>query len=430
MTEPRLAPILARIGTLHPKLIDLDLTRMARLLDDLGRPQHRLPPVIHIAGTNGKGSLAAYLRAIADAAGLKPHVYTSPHLVRYTERYVLAGREIEEAHLESLLARVEEVNAGRPLTVFELLTAAGFLAFAETRADLLILEVGMGGRLDATNMVERPALSAITPISYDHQQFLGETLAEIAFEKAGILKPGVAAVIGPQVEEAARVIGDRAAEIGASLARHAIEWRYERQGDGGFAFVDEAGQHAFPAPALAGPHQIANAATAVACASALADRFPFDARAIALGLQAARWPARLQRLSRGPLVSMLPDGVTLWLDGGHNPGAAAILADALPGLGTGPCDLVLGMLATKDAGAFLSRIAPAIRRVATVPIPGEHVCVDPGHLADLAAACGLEARAYADLRAALAALSAASQPNRILIAGSLYLAGTVLAENG
>src|SRR5947208_1337665 len=309
--------LLAELKALHPRRMDLSLGRIERLLAALGNPQDRLPPVIHIAGTNGKGSTVATLRACLEAAVYRVHVYTSPHLVRFHERIRLAGQLIKEDSLLALLEECERANAGAPITFFEITTAAAFLAFARVPADIVLLETGLGGRLDTTNVVRHPAVAAITPVSLDHQAFLGDTVAAIAGEKAGILKPGVPAVIGPQPDDAAGVIEARAAAIGAPLYRWQKEWRCDPQpppAAGGMRYEGGRWRLDLPLPALAGLHQTANAGTAIACLEQLSG-FSLPASAISDGLRHIDWPARLQRLTRGPLVAMLPAGSELWLDG-------------------------------------------------------------------------------------------------------------------
>lgn len=423
-------PILERLKALHPKVIDLSLDRVSRLLDRLGRPQDALPPVVHLAGTNGKGSTLAFLGAIAEAAGARVHRYTSPHLVRFNERIVLAGREIDDPTLAALLDEVERVNAGAPITFFEVTTAAAFLAFARTPADLVLLETGLGGRLDATNVVTRPALCVITPIGMDHEAFLGDTLGAIAGEKAGILKPGVAAVIAPQAPEATRVLEMRAGEVGAPLVRHGRDWTVETTA-AGLEVVDRGERLALPRPGLLGAHQIANAATAVVAARVLGGAIAAP-RALAAGLRDARWPARLQRLRSGPLVEALPAGAALWLDGGHNPSAGEALARSLAELGgDGGWGLVVGMLATKDAAGFLRPLADHAAFTVTIPVPGEPNGIAPDQLAAIAVRAGHRlVRAAADAGEALALLRrSADPPARLLITGSLYLAGAILREH-
>jgi dihydrofolate synthase/folylpolyglutamate synthase len=420
--------ILARLQGLHPKAIDLSLGRIERLLARLDHPERRLAPVVHIAGTNGKGSTLAMLDAMQRAAGRRVQRYVSPHLVRFAERILLDGRPIAEADLAAVLDRAERANAGAPITFFEITTAAAFLAFAERPADLLLLETGLGGRLDATNLVERPRLTALSPIDLDHQGFLGERLTQIAFEKAGILKAGVPCLVGPQAPEVSAVIESRAAELAVPLTVHGRDWQARRVGD---RLVVEVGRQRLdlPLPALAGCHQIDNAGLAVACALALGDLAP-DRVSIARGLRAVRWPARLQRLTRGRLVDGLPAELEVWLDGGHNPAAGGALAASLAS-DPRPLHLIVGMLRTKDELGFLRPLAGIARSVQTVPVPDEPASRDPEEAAREALGLGLPAVAAPDVASALRAIAAGERPPaRVLICGSLYLAGHVLRENG
>ncbi len=434
-SPPRTDAILRRLTALHPKSIDLSLDRVRRLLARLGDPQLELPPVVHVAGTNGKGSLVAYLRAMLEAAGRRVHVYTSPHLVRFNERIRLGGRLIEDEALIALLESCERANGDEPITFFEITTAAAFVAFAEAPADIVLLETGLGGRLDATNLVPRPLLTAITPISLDHMHYLGDTLAAIAGEKAGIMKPGVTCVLGPQPQEAAAVFAARAAALDVPLVRDAVDWQV-RAGAGGLHWRDAEEAFDLPLPALPGLHQIDNAGTAIACARRLRG-FDVPERALVAGLRAVEWPARLQRLARGPLVSHAPDGAEVWLDGGHNPAAGEALAATLADWRAGdaaprPLYLIVGMLNTKDPGGFLSPLAPLAELAMAVAIPGEANSLDAEALARHARAVGLACRAAAGPIEAMRAITAAATggpPPRVLIAGSLYLAGWVLAEN-
>jgi dihydrofolate synthase/folylpolyglutamate synthase len=355
------------------------------------------------------------------------HAYISPHLVRFHERIRLAGQLIEEEALIALLEECETVNGGTPITYFEITTAAALLAFARIPADIVLLETGLGGRLDATNVISAPAVTAITPISLDHQAFLGDTIAAIAGEKAGILKPGVPAVLGPQPEEAEVIIDSRANELGAPLYRWQREWRCKAFG-GGMRFSGEEWRLDLPLPSLAGAHQIINAGTAIACLEQLRD-FPLSSEAIATGLEKIEWPARLQPLTRGPLVEMMPPGWELWLDGGHNPGAGVVLADAVAGWRDRPLYLVVGMLNTKDATGFLGPLAPYAKALAGVTIPGEE---NPHHaeaIATAARSVGIPGSAAPSVEAALREFYGHSSDGRVLICGSLHLAGTVLAEN-
>jgi dihydrofolate synthase/folylpolyglutamate synthase len=420
--------ILARLQGLHPKVIDLSLGRIERLLRRLGHPERRLAPVVHIAGTNGKGSTLAMLDAMLRAAGQRTQRYISPHLVRFDERILFDGRPIAEAELSEALDVCERVNGGAPITFFEITTAAAFLAFARHPADVVLLETGLGGRLDATNVLEHPRLTALSPISLDHQAYLGERLEQIAFEKAGILKPGVPCIVGRQPPEALAVIERRARAVGAPLSVHGRDWATAQVGE---RLVVQVGGATWdlPLPALAGRHQIDNAGLAVACALALGELAP-DERAMAQGLRTVEWPGRLQRLTRGRLVERLPASCELWLDGGHNPAAGEALAASLNGAGGHPLHLVVGMLNTKDEAGFLRPLAPLARSVHTVPVPDEPASRDPVEAAAGAMRLGIPARPAPDVASALRAIGAAeADAARVLVCGSLYLAGHVLREN-
>jgi dihydrofolate synthase / folylpolyglutamate synthase len=419
--------ILERLRALHPRAIDLSLARIERLLAALGHPEQRLAPVVHIAGTNGKGSTLAMLDAMLQSDGRRVQRYISPHLVHFNERFLFDSRPIAEPALAEVLEHCERINLGLPITEFEITTAAAFLAFSRRPADLLLIETGLGGRLDATNVIT-PRLTALAPISLDHQSFLGERLAQIAFEKAGILKAGVPCIVGPQPAEALAVILAHAAELGAPLQIHGRDWLARRAGDR-LLVESEAGRLDLPLPVLAGAHQIDNAGLAVTCALALGDLAPRRA-AIAAGLRTARWPARLQHLARGPLVDLLPAGSALWLDGGHNPAAACALADGLKNHDPRPWHLIVGMLKTKDHRGFLAPLAPLTCSIRTVPVPDEPASWDPVAAADWLRETGADATPAASVDAALAALVEADpQPLRVLICGSLYLAGHVLRDN-
>lgn len=426
-------PLLERVMRLHPRSIDLGLERIERLLAALGSPQLKLPPVIHVAGTNGKGSLVAYLRAMAEAAGYRVHVYTSPHLVRFNERIRLAGRLIDDEELDAIVTECEEANREQPITFFEITTAAAYLAFSRVPADLTVVEVGMGGRYDATNVID-PVLSAITPIGYDHTGFLGDKLEGIAGEKAGILKHAVPAVIGRQREASATVIDHEASRISVPLFRMGREWQV-RPRSGGFRYESDLLGLDLPAPALVGAHQIDNAATAVACIERLRTaRFRIDDAAIAKGLASVEWPARLQKLVRGPLVEALPTGSELWLDGGHNEDCGIALACQAAEWAKEPAALplylIFGMLTTKDAAGFLRPLARHARAARAVPIEG-HAAYPPQEACAHAAEVGLDCAPANDIGAALEDLLATQPaPMRILICGSLYVAGEVLARNG
>ena len=427
MTTETSDRVLERLSRLHPKLIDLSLGRIERLLKALGNPQERLPPVIHVAGTNGKGSTIATLRACLEAGGYRVHVYISPHLVRFHERIRLAGKLIEEDVLIVLLEECERANGGTPITYFEITTAAAFVAFARTPADVVLLETGLGGRLDATNVVRHPAVTAITPISLDHQAFLGDTIAQIAGEKAGILKPGAPAVIGPQPEEAEGVIEARAIELGAQLSRWDREWRSAPAGDG-MRFVGERWQLDLPMPSLPGAHQIKNAGVAIACLEHMRD-LPVATAAVAAGLRQIEWVARMQRLTHGPLVEMMPAGWELWLDGGHNPGAGVVLAEFVSGWHDRPLFLVVGMLNTKDASGFLAPLAPHAESLTAVTILGEQNPLPAEAIAAAARSVGIDATTAPSVEGALTGFMLDSPGGRVLICGSLHFAGTVLAEN-
>jgi dihydrofolate synthase/folylpolyglutamate synthase len=423
-------PVLERLWTLHPKVIDLSLERIERLLRALGNPERRMAPVVHVAGTNGKGSVVAFLRAMCEAAGHRVHVYTSPHLVRFNERIRISGALVSDDELYDVLSECEAANGGAPITFFEITTAAAFLAFARHPADIVLMETGMGGRLDATNVLARPACTGIMPISLDHMQFLGETIAKIAFEKAGILKRGVAAVIAAQVPEAAQTIAARAKELGVPLFRSGAEWT-ARALDDGMAFRDAARDLKLPRPALAGMHQIQNAGAALAFLPHLPVAVGTDA--IATGLRSVEWPARLQRLTRGPLIESLARhggaGSELWLDGGHNPGAGEVLGETARRWDDLPLRLVFGMLNTKDGVGFLRPLAPYVESVRAVAVPGEEASLSAEEAAERARQAGHRCEPAASLAQAVEEL-AAPGPRRILICGSLYLAGTVLSENG
>jgi dihydrofolate synthase/folylpolyglutamate synthase len=428
--------IVARLLALHPKRIDLSLERMWRLLAALGDPQARLPPVIHVAGTNGKGSSIAFMRAILEAAGLRVHVYTSPHLVRFNERFRLGakgeGRLASDAELADALAQTERVNAGAPITVFEITTAAGFLLFAQRPADILLLEVGLGGRLDATNVIDRPLATVIAPVALDHAEFLGDTIEKVAAEKAGILKRDVPAIVAAQPRDARRVIERQAGRLGAPLKVAGEDWTATEE-RGRLVYQDENGLLDLPAPRLYGRHQFENAGLAIAVLRAV------DAPELAPqafeGIAKADWPARMQRLSTGRLAAMVPAGAELWLDGGHNPDGGRAIANALADLEervSRPLVLVVGMLASKDSTGFLQNFAGLARRIVTVPIPRQENAVPPPALAEAARAVGIPAEVCADLESAIATIGKLSldQPPRILVTGSLYLAGAALEANG
>jgi len=429
--------VLDRLLKLHPKKIDLALDRILRLLAALGHPERRLPPVVHVAGTNGKGSVCAFARAMLEAGGYKVHVYSSPHLVRFHERIRLAGNLIGETELMGLLLECEQANEGQPITFFEITTAAALVAFARHPADALVLEVGLGGKYDATNVIARPRLTVITPVGLDHAEFLGTSLADIAAEKAGIIKSGVPVIVGPQDDAPRDVILRRADALGAPALVFGQDF-FAHQEHGRMVYQDQSGLLDLPLPRLAGRHQIENAALAIAGLRRVGGGWGKDG-AIERGLKTVEWPARLQRLSRGPLIDTAPEGAEVWLDGGHNPHGAAAVARAMADLeerAEKPLYLICGMLKTKDAVGFLSAFRGLVRHIVTVDIPGQEASLGAGALYDRARSAGLDAAPAEDVEDAMMQIAAQVRiaphdpPPRILICGSLYLAGTVLAENG
>jgi dihydrofolate synthase/folylpolyglutamate synthase len=418
--------VIRRLRALHPSLIDLSTGRIERLLTALGRPQDRLPPVIHVAGTNGKGSTVAFLRAIAEAAGLRAHVLTSPHLVRFAERIRLSGRLISDDALAAYIDEVETANQGEPISFFEITTALAFHAFAQNPADLCIVEVGLGGRFDATNVFAAPAVSVITPVDYDHLEWLGPELSKIAWEKAGIIRPGRPVAVARQQEEALEVIEREALALSAPVTLMGRDFdAWEERGrlaiQTGDAFFD------LPAPSLRGAHQFANAALAVAAIRSLRDP-RIDEAALGRGVGSAVWPARFQRLDRGPLVKTA-GASDLWLDGAHNPHAAVALADAcrsLSGRDGRPVTLVVGMLGRKDALGFFERLKPLDPRILTTGFSSPNA-TPPDALAEAARAAGLAADIVDGVEAGVAAAADQSGPTpHIVVAGSLHFAGDVL----
>lgn len=422
--------ILARLLELHPKLVDLSLGRMQRLLGALGNPERKLAPVVHVTGTNGKGSTLAFLRAILESAGYRVHAYASPHLVYFHERIRLAGELITEDHLQAVLDECERANAGEQITFFEITTAAAFLAFSRVPADIVLLENGLGGRLDATNVIAKPALTGITPISLDHQQFLGDTIDLIAAEKAGIIKSGVACVSGPQPAEAAQVLTRVAQEVGAPLVAHDTDWSVTDMGEG--LRLTLSGQDTeLPYPNLIGGHQILNAGHAAVLAKHLTD-FSITDEDIRSGLQNAEWPARLQRLRSGPVVDALPDDCEVWLDGGHNPDAGEALADFIDEhWADQPLYLIAGMINTKDPVGYFRPLARSAENVHTVAIPNEAASVSAEDLAETARIAGLEATPAQSVSDAVGRIAeTVDTPARILLCGSLYFAGQILRTHG
>jgi len=429
--------IVARLTALHPKRIDLSLDRLQHLLAALDHPEKKLPPIIHVAGTNGKGSTIAFLRAILEAAGKRVHTYTSPHLVRFNERFRLGapgeGKLVSDEELTAVMEECERVNAGAPITVFEITTAAGLLLFARHPADVLLLEVGLGGRLDATNVIENPLATIITRVSIDHTDFLGDSLEKIAAEKAGILKRGVPAVIAAQSRDALAVIERQAAKVHAPLKIAGEDWTATEE-RGRLVYQDEAGLLDLPPPRLYGRHQYENAGLAIAALRTI-KQFAIPAAAFDTGMAKADWPARLHRLGHGPLVDLAPAGSELWLDGGHNPDGGRAIAAALADLEervSRPLVLIVGMLANKDCEGFLSNFAGLARRTIAVPVPGAEKGLTAEAVAGTARAIGLSATSRDSLSEALDAARKLDldPPPRILITGSLYLAGEVLRENG
>ncbi len=436
-SSPRTDAAIAALSALHPKGYDLSLGRVSRLLDRLGRPQDRLPPVIHIAGTNGKGSASAFARALIEATGRSVHVHTSPHLVSWRERYRLGapggGRLADDGTLAEAIARVADANAGQAITVFEILTAAMFVLFSEHPADAAIVEVGLGGRFDATNVIVRPAVSLIMPVSLDHVDHLGDTPEKIASEKAGIIKPGVPVVIGEQPFEAAREvllsIADERNAPSIAYGRDFFAWSEH----GRLVVQDQNGLLDLPLPRLPGRHQLSNAAAAIEAVKAAG--FAVTDATAAHAMRHVDWPARLQRLPEGRLTGFAQAGAEIWLDGGHNPGAAAVIAEAIDAMNDRdpqPLVLIAGMINTKDQRGFFSAFRRLAPTVFTVPVDSSEAGVPAAVLAERAGEAGIQAEPCSSIEAALrAAARQAGQPSpRILVCGSLYLAGNVLALNG
>jgi dihydrofolate synthase/folylpolyglutamate synthase len=409
----RIEGIVARLHGLHPRLIDLSLDRLHDLLAKLDHPERRLPPVVHVAGTNGKGSTCAFLRAMAEAAGQRVHVYTSPHLVRFNERIRIAGELVSDEALSAALEHVEQVNAGAAITVFEVITAVAFHLFAETQAELCVLEVGLGGRGDATNVIDRPAACAITSISLDHRELLGETLDVIAAEKAGIMKRDVPVAIGAQPAEVLEVLLAAAERVGAPVTLRDRDWHVAAG-----RYSDARGAIGLPAPSLPGAFQLDNAGIAIAALRAAG--LAMDPA----GIAAAEWPARLQRL-HGRLATLLPADWELWLDGGHNPGAGVVLAEHLRSWSDRPVHLVVGMKQAKDATEFLRPLVPFATTLWAVAEPGQH---DARPVEAIVEASGGVARPGPHVADALRALPR-DRRSRVLICGSLYLAGEVLKQD-
>lgn len=424
---------------LHPKGFDLSLGRISRLLERLGNPHEKLPPVIHVAGTNGKGSTTAFCRSILEAQGLKVHVHTSPHLVNWHERFRIGaeggGRLVGDEVLADAVRRVAEANRGETITVFEILTAVMFVLFSEHPADAAIIEVGLGGRFDATNVIAHPAVSVIMSISLDHQAYLGDRVELIAAEKAGIIKRGSPVVIGAQTEDAAReVLIETSERLGCPFSVYGQDF-FAVEENGRLAYQDDDELLDLPLPRLAGRHQQGNAAAAIRALKSAG--FGLTEQAIAEGLLNVSWPGRLERLTHGRLVEGAMDGVEFWIDGGHNPGAGQVIAEAMANLNdreSRPLFLITGMINTKDPVGYFEAFAGMARHVFTVPVPESDASLDPDFLADTADEAGLTAEPADSVEAAIAAIcsnwNGLERPPRILIGGSLYLLGDVLRENG
>ena len=423
MTEKSSDIILERLMSLHPKIIDLTLDRMNRLLAALGDPQNNLPPVIHVAGTNGKGSTLSMIRAGLEGADQTCHVYTSPHLVRFHERIRLAGDLIDEEALQTVLEECEATNGEIPITYFEITTCAALLAFSRTNADYTLLEVGLGGRLDATNVVDAPAMTVITPVDLDHQQYLGETLAEIAGEKAGILKKNVYGIVAAQHDEAMEVIERQAARVGATLKVQGQDWHVMEE-NGRLVYQDDLGLLDLPLPKLKGAHQIQNAGTALATLRYLGAEADCEA-----AVTKAEWPARMQRLKHGPALDAAPDA-EVWLDGGHNPAAGHVLRETIGTLPERKLYLITGMLNTKDISNYLQPLGEIAEALYAVSIPGETATLSADETADAATSVGMTSFSADSVEDAAKKIHATDPKARILICGSLYLAGHVLQNHG
>ncbi|MEW6631889.1 MAG: folylpolyglutamate synthase/dihydrofolate synthase family protein [Pseudomonadota bacterium] len=423
--------------TLHPKGFDLSLDRVTRLLERLGNPQDHLPPVIHIAGTNGKGSCAAFSRALLEAAGHLVHVHTSPHLVNWAERYRLAaeggGKLVDDDVFAEAIARVAKANAGQKITVFEILTAVTFILFSEHPAEAAIIEVGLGGRFDATNVISRPAVSVIMPVSMDHEAYLGDRVELIAAEKAGIMKRGCPVVIGAQESETAlQVLIETAERLDCPTLIYGQDFLAFEE-NGRMVYQDEDGLMDLPTPRLPGRHQFANAAAAIAAVKAAG--FEISHRAAEKAMTHVAWPARMQKLTQGKLVDLAPKGAEIWLDGGHNPGAGIVVAEALAEQEEKhprPLVLISGMINTKDQTGYFSAFKGLARHVYTVPVINSDAGVPNDELALRAEEAGLSAEPVSSVASALMLLRDGwdGPAPRILIGGSLYFAGAVLAENG
>ena len=415
--------ILSDLLSLHPKIIDLTLDRVTSLLNKLNNPEKELPPVIHIAGTNGKGSTQALIRSGLEGFGKSVHAYTSPHLSKFHERIVLSGDLITEKDLIKTLKECQVINANIPITFFEITTCAAFLAFSRIPADYTLLEVGLGGRLDATNVIENPELTIITPISLDHIQFLGDTITSIAKEKAGIIKKGIPCIVGPQTQQALSVIRMVSNDLGSPLKVYNENWHVKKEKNN-LVYQDEFGKLVLPLPSLIGDHQVMNAGTAIAAMREL----KLSKKAIEYGLRNVSWPARMQRLKQGPLVEIAND-FELWLDGGHNEAAGKAISSTLNLLPDKQNILICGMLKTKDIVGFLKPFRGAIKSVCGIPVPGEDCTSSPKNIADLAVSVGIASFSAQNVQGAIKKIQKKYSKGRIIICGSLYLAGNILKNN-
>lgn len=432
----QISPMLSRFMALHPKEIDLSLDRILRLLDRLGNPHHRLPPVIHVAGTNGKGSTCAFLRSILEADGKRVHAYASPHLVRINERFRIGqpggGKLATDAMLVDVFRRAEEANDGAPITFFEITSAAGYLLFSENPADFLILETGLGGRYDTTNVIDRPFATAISPISFDHERFLGETIQEIAEAKAGIIKPDVPVAIGDQAFDGALdVLVSEAKQHNAPVVVKGQDFQVWEEA-GRLVYQDTSELLDLPLPRLPGRHQIQNAGLAIATLK-MTD-LPLSLKTIEEGLRSAEWPGRMQRLTQGVLVSRAPADADIWLDGGHNTGAGQVIAETIAAMEEReprPLYMIAGMLNTKDPSGYFRTFEGLVREVFTVPVKSSDAGIPASELSGMAVGTNLNARPVGSVGEALDHISRrhSDGPPRILICGSLYLVGEVLLEN-
>ena len=420
--------LIQRLNQHHPKVIDLSLDRISRLLKLLGNPQKSLPPVIHIAGTNGKGSTLAFIRAVAEAAGLSVHAYTSPHLLRFNERIRINGEIISNQKLLKLMTEVECINGNAPITFFEITTAIALVAFSRSPSDLVLLETGLGGRLDATNVIPRPTVTALTPISYDHEGFLGNDIEGIAREKAGIIKQGSACVTSKQEPLVLEIIKNTAENKNAPISIEGKDWWVAVKGDK-LSVMSPEGQINPPLPNLIGPHQIQNAGLAIVTLAEFGDK-RINRQAVAAGIKNANWPARMQRLTQGPLCRQLPKNWELWLDGGHNPAAGKAISATLKNLTDGPIHFVIGLINTKSPANFLAPLRKHSKSLTAVKVVGSDSSFSADEIYMVAQKIGFQAyKANSVSEAIKEIISIEKSPSKILICGSLYLAGNILKEN-